>query len=211
MPVLSEDKKGTLALVDIYLFDTASGGAGYAAEAGDLLPEILHETLTFLANCSERCERSCTKCLRHYGNRFWHKQLDRHLAIQLVEYARDGKMPSIPSILEQSHQLAPLQRYLELEGWQSTQNANIGGIQIPLLVTMPPRAGKAQQQIAVGTYSALLEVTHKDFSHQLHRLEGLSKVSTVLLKDYVVTRDLPTAYKDFRKEVLRLYRHATLF
>ena len=204
MPVLSEDKKGTLALVDIYLFDTASGGAGYAAEAGDLLPEILHETLTFLANCSERCERSCTKCLRHYGNRFWHKQLDRHLAIQLVEYARDGKMPSIPSILEQSHQLAPLQRYLELEGWQSTQNANIGGIQIPLLVTMPPRAGKAQQQIAVGTYSALLEVTHKDFSHQLHRLEGLSKVSTVLLKDYVVTRDLPTAYKHFRKEVLRL-------
>jgi hypothetical protein len=27
-----------------------------------------------------RCERSCTKCLRHYGNRFLHGRLDRRLA-----------------------------------------------------------------------------------------------------------------------------------
>lgn len=33
----------TPALVDLYLFDTASGGAGYAAEAGEHLPEVLEE------------------------------------------------------------------------------------------------------------------------------------------------------------------------
>src|SRR5690606_9778348 len=90
MAAVTEEDPCALGLADVYLFDTASGGAGYAAEAGDILPDILQWTIDLLRGCPEDCERSCTKCLRHYGNRYWHEHLDRHLAAQLVAYAKDG-------------------------------------------------------------------------------------------------------------------------
>ena len=59
-----------------------------------MLPQI--EDL--LTTCSGHCERSCTKCLRHYGNRFLHPRLDRRLGLQLLRYARFSEKPPIPSV-----------------------------------------------------------------------------------------------------------------
>src|SRR5690606_14912905 len=80
LPGLAELAGG---VAEVYLYDTASGGAGYAADAGEDLDAVLQRTADVLDHCPAGCERSCTKCLRHYGNRFLHGRLDRRLAADL--------------------------------------------------------------------------------------------------------------------------------
>lgn len=184
--------------VDIYLFDTTSGGAGYAAEAGAVLPQVLKAAMRRLQECD--CEKSCQQCLRHYGNRFWHDRLDRHLGIDLLRYMCDGQIPAIRSTSEQADQLMPLQRYLELEGWTTKREATVHGVSVPLLVT--GGRGKSERLIAVGTYPALLDNEADNFEHPLQVLKSMAAgVKVVLLRDYVIDRDLPTAYQEFLDDV----------
>jgi Domain of unknown function (DUF1998)/DEAD/DEAH box helicase/Helicase conserved C-terminal domain len=183
-----DEDPGALGIADFYLFDTASGGAGYAAEAGDILPRVLDEALRRLENCPNRCERSCTECLRYYGNRYWQERLDRFLAMDILNYARFGRAPVIENIERQSWQLHPLHRYLELEGWRSEVGAMIAGTRVPLAV------------LAVGTYPALLNRDAEAFHHPLHELDSEDDVKLVFLNQFIVSRDLPTAYRQFRRQ-----------
>jgi len=65
--VPSGNADGQLFL-DIYLYDTLSGGAGYAELAGRYLDDILRDVLKLLENCPAHCDRSCESCLCHYHN-----------------------------------------------------------------------------------------------------------------------------------------------
>ncbi len=174
------------ASFDLYLFDNASGGAGYAAEAGSELGIILQKALELVEQCPRNCERSCTRCLRHYGNRFWHGALDRHLAAQLLRHVLFGEVPVPAPIASQRKQLAALRRFLELEGWEIA----------PELVDAPLVAAWGGRQIVVGTYPALLDPQAQGFSHPLG-------VGALLLRDYVLARDLPSAYAELRSAVGR--------
>ena len=169
---------------EVYLFDTASGGAGYSADAGDDLNAVLRRTLELLEGCT--CERSCTRCLRHYGNRFLHYRLDRRLAADVLRYGRSGETPRIASPSAQADRLGALERYLHLEGWQVSRERSLNGQTVPLLASHPARG-----DVAIGTHPALLDV---DAARDEHDLPRLTVIPVVLLPDYVVERDLPTAY-----------------
>lgn len=78
--------------VDLYLFDTLSGGAGYSFEAGKRIKEIIPETLEVLKNCENNCGSSCYKCLRNYQNQLKHNNLNRILGLELLQYLVEGKM-----------------------------------------------------------------------------------------------------------------------
>jgi len=168
--------------IDLYLFDTATNGAGYAAEAGSELEQIFQAALQLVDGCPNQCERSCTRCLRHYGNRFWHSALDRRLALQMLQYILYGIIPQIHSVDEQRHLLKPLKRFLELEGWKVEGDLP----DIPLAVRTE---GKI---IGIGAYPALLNARSTSFNHPL---QG----SSILLQDYIVVRDLPTAYVELKR------------
>jgi hypothetical protein len=183
---------GAIAAVELYLYDTAAGGAGYAAEAGERLPEILETSQALLDGCPNRCERSCTQCLRHYGNRFWHERMDRSLASQLVHYMRTGTPPSVAPLLTQTDALRALARYLELEGGTITLGASIHGLLVPLLVQAPGGP------VVVGTHPALLELQAAEQQHPLQQEALALKARLLLVNDYVLSRDLPTAYQRFR-------------
>ena len=73
-----------------------------------MLAQVLATALDILTDCPAACERSCTKCLRHYGNRLWHESLDRHLGADLLRYGRDGQLPAISPIAEQAGAIAAL-------------------------------------------------------------------------------------------------------
>lgn len=197
---MDKNDPGSKGIVDIYLYDTAAGGAGYAAEAGESLSKILDDAVLLLQNCPAHCERSCTKCLRHYGNRFLHDRLDRRLAEQFLIYAKTGVAPTIPNAIEQARQLAPLQRFLELEGWESSQTAKIKNNQIPLLV-VPKTKRPSATRYAVVTYPSLLDEDADEFEHPLQFLDSEYGVEIIKLRDYVVDRDLPTAYQQLIKEI----------
>jgi ATP-dependent helicase YprA (DUF1998 family) len=177
LPALADGDQG---VAELYLFDTSSGGAGYAADAGEQLQQVLTKTEELLRECPGGCERSCTKCLRHYGNRFLHSRLDRRLALQLLPYFRTGAIPSFASAAEQARNLRPLKRFLELEGW-TVETDSSGALRCD-----GPRA------MTVGVYPALVAA---DAAEAAHPTASPSGAPRVLLPDYLVEHDLPSAYQ----------------
>ena len=63
---------------DIYLFDSAQGGAGYVASAGNLIEEILTSARQSL-DCT--CDAACHKCLLDFDTQNYASTLDRHQAL----------------------------------------------------------------------------------------------------------------------------------
>ena len=93
-PALTEDGRQGLE-AEIYLYDTLSGGAGFARRAGALGLDVFKEALHILEGCQESCDRSCYRCLRSYKNKFEHDLLDRHLGASLLRYLIDGSYPTM--------------------------------------------------------------------------------------------------------------------
>lgn len=58
------------AEVDVYLYDTTPGGAGFVKAAVEDPKTLLRQAIGLLDGCD--CESSCYKCLRSYNNRFLH-------------------------------------------------------------------------------------------------------------------------------------------
>jgi hypothetical protein len=78
--------------VDIFLYDSLSSGAGYSSLLArqDVIEQVLDGAYNMLAKCT--CETSCLSCLRHFGNKLMHRNLNRHDAIDLLQYVRTGKV-----------------------------------------------------------------------------------------------------------------------
>jgi hypothetical protein len=171
---------GDEGVAELFLFDTSSGGAGYAAEAGSQLQKILDRTEDMLRECPGDCERSCTKCLRHYGNRFLHDRIDRRLGLQLLRFFRTGAIPPFATAEEQARILRPLARFLELEGWTTATDSS-GALRCD-----------GQRGITVGVYPALLA---RDVAESTHPTIAPSDTPCIVLPDYLVEHDLPSAYQ----------------
>lgn len=167
-------------MVDFYLFDTLSGGAGYATQIGTRVPELLQRMQEALDECPDGCERSCYRCLRSYENRVVHDHLDRRLGGMLLHAILSGELPQPADADTQAAQLAPLADFLELAGVQTQTNVSWSGITVPLEVQ------SLRGRIAVGVRSVL-----SDYGHVLHPLDRLPKPSRLVCTDYQLTRDLP--------------------
>lgn len=70
--------------VDIYLYDSLSNGAGYAASVADEIEGLLDKAELLLQSCD--CDSSCHKCLKHYRNQHVHGLLDRYAALELFNW-----------------------------------------------------------------------------------------------------------------------------
>jgi hypothetical protein len=79
--------------VEVFLYDTNPGGAGFACRVGRMAEDMLRKTLRLLKECPAICDRSCYRCLRSYRNKLQHDKLDRHIAAQFLEYALTGNLP----------------------------------------------------------------------------------------------------------------------
>jgi ATP-dependent helicase YprA (DUF1998 family) len=170
--------------LDIYLYDTLSGGAGYAELAGRYLDEILNNVLSLLEGCPVRCDRSCESCLRHYHNQHLRDRLDRLIGAQLLRYARSGDVPAEASAEAQAESLKALARLLQLDGFVCRSVAQLDGQTVPLLVTQGSGA------VAVGVQSALLATDWN--GHSLARLpSGRARI----LNDYILRRNLPDEHR----------------
>jgi ATP-dependent helicase YprA (DUF1998 family) len=159
-------------MADIYLHDTASGGAGYSQMAGKIIEKVFDRAYQLLTEC--KCETSCRKCLRHYGNRMVHADLDRRLAIDAWKYVRNGKLPAIEAHDMQVRVLKPLRQMLELAGIKCKSSE-----QSPLIVL------GSRTSLNIGCYPSILQ---KDLSG--HPLQG----SGAIFCNYEIEKNLPWVY-----------------
>ena len=188
---LLPQEDGAVLQADVYLFDTLAGGAGYAEQAGHELGQVFDVLADLLSGCT--CDTSCQDCLRHYGNRFYHESLDRHLGLALLNYIRDGVYPATDNLAEQAGKLEPLRRMCQLDGYRADINVSVGTHTVPLLVE---RDGN---RAIIGTYHGLLSDQSLQFEHPLNSLRGTTGAAVLLENDYRLTRNLPGTYREVRR------------
>lgn len=84
--------------VEVFLYDTAPGGAGFVRAAARDPEALLERALTLLEGC--QCSSSCYACLRSHKNRWDHADLDRHLGATFLRHVLYGERPWIPAHVE---------------------------------------------------------------------------------------------------------------
>lgn len=85
-------------LVEVFLYDTLAGGAGFSPQMVPLAKELFQGALKILEDCPERCDASCYRCLRSFRNKLDHALLDRFVGAQLLRHVLDGGAPSFSKI-----------------------------------------------------------------------------------------------------------------
>jgi hypothetical protein len=166
---------GGNAVLDVYVYDTLTGGAGYSRLVGRNFPRIFDATMKRLLACD--CATSCTKCLQTYANRMSQSLLDRHLALDLARYVRDGVAPMQADSVRQRAELQPLLGMLKLDGWATERSRDFGAV-----VT------KGNRTLSIGLRPALLHAS---------ALQGPE--AERLLSDFEVKKDLPSCLIDVNR------------
>lgn len=87
--------------IDIYLFDSLSSGAGYCSLLTNKISKLFELTRELL-QCKNHCRTACHDCLEHFWNQRVQSRLDRHLALQLLDWMMYGKLADN---LEYNHQV----------------------------------------------------------------------------------------------------------
>ncbi|WP_046157372.1 DEAD/DEAH box helicase [Chromobacterium vaccinii] len=179
VPALQDEAR----MLDLFLYDTLSGGAGYAEVAARNLPEILEATLALLEGCT--CDTSCTECLNHFHNQHIQDRLDRKLGASLLRYAVHGEEPHCSPPDVQTATLSQLRASLELDGFYCSE----GGVpENPMLVERDGR------RMALGCYPGLIGRTELT-----HAVKDACNVHGYLaLNEYLLRSNLPDAHQRVR-------------
>ena len=117
-------ERGTF--IDIYLYDSLSSGAGYAVSVASMVTELLNDIRVILSGCD--CDSACYKCIKHYRNQYVHGLLDRHAALQLLDWGMYGKLADSIEVEEQRKMIYPLTGILGRSGYSLNKSDKILGI-----------------------------------------------------------------------------------
>jgi len=78
-----EDKQNETAKVEIILYDTAPGGAGFAEECFRNWRQVVDKAREVCNECT--CEDACYDCLKTYSNQSHHTDLNRHFVTEFLK------------------------------------------------------------------------------------------------------------------------------
>lgn len=101
-------KVNNMTLVDIYLYDNLSSGAGYAFRLADVLEEYFDEVKTVLEYCPSKCKSACHDCLKNYWNQREHRYLNRSEGLELFNWIKNGTLPNFFEPEVQKKMIEPL-------------------------------------------------------------------------------------------------------
>lgn len=98
------------AHIEMFFYDNLTSGAGYSSLIGSILDTVFDRARSILTECE--CSRSCKNCLDNYWNQRHHQLFDRHLGLQMLDFAQYGKLPNKYATDKQTAFLAPLQKLI---------------------------------------------------------------------------------------------------
>lgn len=85
-------------LVEVFLYDTLAGGAGFSPQMVPRASELFETALEILECCPEKCDSSCYRCLRSFRNKLDHSLLDRYVGAQLLRHVLEGNSPQFSKV-----------------------------------------------------------------------------------------------------------------
>ncbi|WP_142414225.1 DEAD/DEAH box helicase [Hathewaya massiliensis] len=166
-----------VVFVDIFLFDSLSSGAGYSSEICNKTSDLFKETEKILEECN--CESSCYKCLNHFWNQKVQTKLDRHIAMQLLDWGEKGIMAKKFTVNEQYEIFKPLKELLELD-----EKFKVDIIRDEIIVY------KNNIEKRVYVYPSMWKKTNKDIP-----------CNAIALSDRLIKKALPEAYSQLMKMI----------
>lgn len=181
--LLPAQHDGSLNL-DIYLYDTLAGGAGYSQLAANYFQEIIEDTLALLEGCD--CDTSCTDCLDHFHNQQLKGKLDRNLGSDLLRYALYGTVPTSEEMPSQIRSLSGLAASLTLDGYECDMPGTLNGREVPMVLR------KQSKRIGIEIYPTLLHI-HEDL---------FSDSTTCFVSEASLRNDLAGVHSKLRKLLL---------
>lgn len=121
--------------IEMFFYDNLTSGAGYSSLIGNILNKVLEKARAILSECE--CSRTCKNCLDNYWNQKNHQFFNRHLGLQLLNYAVWGQLPDEYSASEQQALLIPLEKLIEDERTHTIRDISIDFEVIPALQKKP--------------------------------------------------------------------------
>src|SRR5262249_39828126 len=71
--------------VDAVLYDPMPGGSGLLEQACERWEDVVAASLAAVEHCPAVCQRSCIDCLHTFRNAYFHRYLDRHVAVERLQ------------------------------------------------------------------------------------------------------------------------------
>lgn len=162
-----------VSYLDIFIYDTSSGGAGYANMTGLYFGSIFSGVVKLLRKV-DCCTSSCYRCLQNYGNRFHHNHLDKKYGLMLWKKINDDVLPDLYSSAEQMVLAGSLSKLMALEGW----SISIDGMDKLSLE-------KDDRKISLVIYPALLDQSY---------VRSVMSNIDVCISDFEIEKSLASAY-----------------
>lgn len=133
------DEENMLHL-ELFFYDNLTSGAGYSSLIGSVLEKVLARTRDILSACD--CSRTCKNCLDNFYNQRNHDLFDRHLGLQLLDYAETGIIPEDYDYSEQQSYLIPLKHLISEETGVSEEKIAMDFEVLPALYKKPGNTDK---------------------------------------------------------------------
>ena len=121
--------------IEMFFYDNLTSGAGYSSLIGSILDKVLERARLILTECE--CARACKNCLDNYWNQRNHQLFDRHLGLQLLNYAQYGQLPDNYNYDEQRAYLAPLRKLIAEDAGTPLPNPLVDFKVIPAILKKP--------------------------------------------------------------------------
>ncbi len=126
--------------IEMFFYDNLTSGAGYSSLIGSILDEVLNRARVILSECE--CSRSCKNCLDNYWNQRNHQLFDRHVGLQLLNYAQFGQLPDDYDDSEQRAYLVPLKKLIIEDVGVQQPNSTVAFEVIPAIRKKPDNTKK---------------------------------------------------------------------
>ncbi|SJM31986.1 DEAD/DEAH box helicase [Mesorhizobium delmotii] len=124
-------------LVEVFLYDTLAGGAGFSPQMVPRAQELFEKALKILEDCPGPCDASCYRCLRTFRNKLDHAALDRFVGAQLLRHVMFDTVPQFPK-RRAAASLELLAKELERlfsANWTVERHYDVPAAEAPLVLT----------------------------------------------------------------------------
>jgi ATP-dependent helicase YprA (DUF1998 family) len=186
--------------VEIFVYDTLAGGAGFAPQLAYRTRELFEEALTILDECPAACDSSCYRCLRSFRNKIEHRLLDRKLGGQFLRHALNGGYPPYSNArLEASGDVLYRDLSRQFPDFNIAMNVPRGTPQnrqtVPIVMTR--RAGGEEYWLALNSPIA----PNFPDNPRLTPLAVNVGANFICVDDLMVRKNLPAAIRSIRLAV----------
>jgi Domain of unknown function (DUF1998) len=186
--------------VEVFIYDTLSGGAGFSTQLASRAGELFGLTLLVLSECPECCDASCYRCLRTFRNKIDHGLLDRKLGEQVLTAALRGGYPEYSTERIDSS-LTVLFRDLDRQlshSFRFERANDATSVTVPILATR--LADGREGWIALSSSVA----AGVPVDAELRRVENWPNNPIICADDLMVRRHLPAAVKELDERLRSL-------